>query len=88
MRAGVLMPFLARRRYGPLPVHFAGKAATFSLLYAFPLLLLAEWPGVVGTTAAVLGWAFALWGAGLYWFAAVLYLVQARTLLRPDRVTA
>ena len=82
-----LMPFLARERYGPLPVHFAGKAATFALLYAFPLLLLAEWPGVVGTTAAVLGWAFAGWGAGLYWFAAVLYLVQARALLGGDRVT-
>lgn len=84
-----LMPFLARRRYGPLPVHFAGKAATFALLYAFPLLLLAEWPGVVGTTAAVLGWAFAGWGVGLYWFAAVLYLVQARALLGPaHRVAA
>lgn len=82
-----LMPFLARERYGPLPVHFAGKAATFALLYAFPLLLLAEWPGVVGTTAAVLGWAFAGWGAGLYWFAAVLYLLQARALLGGDRVT-
>jgi cardiolipin synthase len=82
-----LMPSLARHGYGPLPVHFAGKAATFALLYAFPLLLLAEWPGPVGTTAAVLGWAFAGWGAGLYWFAAVLYLVQARALLGPDRVT-
>ncbi len=81
-----LMPFLARRGYGPLPVHFAGKAATFALLYAFPLLLLAEWPGVVGTTAAVLGWAFAGWGVGLYWFAAVVYLVQTRALLALDRV--
>ncbi len=81
-----LMPFLARRGYGPLPVHFAGKAATFALLYAFPLLLLAEWPGVVGTTAAVLGWAFAGWGVGLYWFAAVVYLVQTRVLLALDRV--
>ncbi len=82
-----LMPFLARQRYGPLPVHFAGKAATFALLYAFPLLLLAEWTGPVGTTAAVLGWAFAWWGLGLYWLAAVLYLVQARALLGADRVT-
>jgi cardiolipin synthase len=83
-----LMPFLARRRYGPLPVHFAGKAATFALLYAFPLLLLAEAAGPVGTVSSVLGWAFALWGLGLYWFAAVLYLVQARALLTvPDRVT-
>ena len=82
-----LMPALARRRYGPLPVHFAGKAATFALLYAFPLLLVAGWPGPVGTAAAILGWAFAWWGLGLYWFAAVLYLVQARALLAPDRVT-
>ncbi len=43
-------------------------------------------PGSLGTTAAVLGWAFAGWGAGLYWFAAVVYLVQARALLAPDRV--
>ena len=82
-----LMPFLARQRYGPLPVHFAGKAATFALLYAFPLLLLAEWSGPVGTVSSVLGWAFAWWGLALYWFAAVLYLVQARALLAPDRVT-
>jgi len=82
-----LMPFLARQRYGPLPVHFAGKAGTFALLYAFPLLLLAEWDGAVGTIAAVLGWAFAWWGIGLYWFAAALYLVQARVLLGPARVT-
>ncbi len=82
-----LMPFLARQRYGPLPVHFAGKAATFALLYAFPLLLLAEVPGTAGTVAEVLGWAFAGWGVGLYWFAALLYLAQARTLLGPDRVT-
>lgn len=82
-----LMPFLARRRYGPLPVHFAGKAATFALLYAFPLLLIAEMAGPVGTVSAVLGWAFAWWGVGLYWFSAVLYLVQARALLAPDRVT-
>jgi cardiolipin synthase len=82
-----LMPFLARRRYGPLPVHFAGKAATFCLLYAFPLLLLAETAGSVGTVSAVLGWAFVWWGVGLYWFSAVVYLVQARELLVPDRVT-
>jgi cardiolipin synthase len=81
-----LMPFLARRRYGPLPVHFAGKAATFALLYAFPLLLLAESSGPVGTVSAALGWAFAWWGLALYWFAAVLYLVQARALLAPERV--
>ena len=35
------------RRYGQtgLPVHFVGKAATFNLLYAFPLLLLGQGDG-------------------------------------------
>lgn len=81
-----LLPVLARHGYGPLPVHFAGKAGTFALLYAFPLLLLAERSGVVGTVASALGWAFAWWGLGLYWFAALLYFAQARTLLRPHEV--
>lgn len=73
---------LRRHGWGPLPVHLAGKAGTFALLYAFPLLLLAEWHSWVGTLAEIVGWAFALWGAGLYWFAGGLYLAQARRLLR------
>lgn len=80
-----LLWVLARRGYGPLPVHLAGKAGTFALLYAFPLLLLAEWAGWVGATAFVLGWAFAVWGIVLYWFAGALYLWQARQLLGADR---
>src|SRR5919107_1017180 len=36
------LPVLRRHGYGPLPVHYLGKAATFNLLYAFPLLLLAD----------------------------------------------
>jgi cardiolipin synthase len=79
--AGVL-PALARRGYGPLPVHFVGKAGTFALLYAFPLLLLAQWDGAVGDLARVAGWAFAWWGIGLYWLSGVLYLRQAAQLLR------
>lgn len=77
------VPALANRGYRPLPVHFVGKAGTFALLYAFPLLLLATWPGTVGLVAWVLGWAFAIWGVGLYWFAGVLYLRQVRELARP-----
>jgi len=68
-----------------LPVHFLGKAATFNLLYAFPLLLLAETGGVVGDVAQPLGWAFAWWGAGLYWWAGLLYLRQVRDVVRPPR---
>ncbi len=70
------IPFLRRHGYGPLPVHFLGKAATFNLLYAFPLLLLAELDTVVGAVALPVGWGFAWWGVCLYWWAAWLYLRQ------------
>jgi len=77
-----LVPLLRTRGYSALPVHFLGKAATFNLLYAFPLLLLGEGTGVVPTMAQVFGWAFAFWGIGLYWWAGVLYAWQVRKLLR------
>ena len=77
-----LVPLLRTRGYSALPVHFLGKAATFNLLYAFPLLLLGEGTGVVPTMAQVFGWAFAFWGIGLYWWAGVLYAWQVRSLLR------
>ena len=76
-----LVPFLRTRGYSALPVHFLGKAATFNLLYAFPLLLLGDGEGVVATLADVFGWAFAIWGMGLYWWAGVLYAWQVRRLL-------
>jgi cardiolipin synthase len=72
-----LLPVLRRHGYGPLPVHYLGKAATLSLLYAFPLLLLAVHAGEV---ALVIGWAFTVWGCCLYWFAGVVYAVQVRAL--------
>ena len=76
-----LVPLLRTRGYSALPVHFLGKAATFNLLYAFPLLLLGDGDGTVATLANVFGWAFALWGIGLYWWAGLLYAWQVRTLL-------
>ncbi len=77
-----LVPFLRTRGYSSLPVHFLGKAATFNLLYAFPLLLLGDGDGVVATLAQVFGWAFAIWGIGLYWWAGMLYAYQVYLLLR------
>jgi cardiolipin synthase len=77
-----LVPLLRTRGYSALPVHFLGKAATFNLLYAFPLLLLGEGDGTVATLADVFGWAFAIWGVGLYWWAGLLYAWQVRTVLR------
>ena len=82
----VVMALLKRRGIIGLPVHFLGKAATFNLLYAFPLLLLGD--GATGTSLTVadvardVGWAFAIWGTALYWWAGLLYLEQARRILR------
>jgi len=80
------LPVLRKHGYGPLPVHYLGKAATFNLLFAFPMLL-AALPGNEGLLATVfrpLGWAFATWGSLLYLWAGVLYVVQVRQLVRED----
>lgn len=76
-----LVPFLRTRGYSSLPVHFLGKAATAGLLYAFPLLLLGDGQGTIADLAQVFGWAFAIWGVGLYWWGGVLYAFQVRRLL-------
>ncbi|HEU5240743.1 MAG TPA: CDP-alcohol phosphatidyltransferase family protein [Ornithinibacter sp.] len=79
---------LVAKRHGwvGLPVHFAGKAATFNLLIAFPLLLLAEGDGVWARVAEPVGWGFVWWGTALYWVSAVLYALQLRHLLATRRV--
>ncbi|HYN30624.1 MAG TPA: CDP-alcohol phosphatidyltransferase family protein [Dermatophilaceae bacterium] len=85
--AGVV---LVAKRHGwlGLPVHFVGKAATFNLLYAFPLLLLADGDGAVARAAEPIGWGFAWWGTVLYWVSALLYAVQLRRLLADGPVPA
>ena len=72
---------LRSRGYGPLQVSFLGKAATLCLFYAFPLLFLGSHHGVFAELTRVAGWAMAIWGTALYWCAAGLYLMQARSLL-------
>ena len=79
------LPILRRHGYGPLPVHFLGKAATFNLLAGFPLLLLGEGDSLVSQVAHAFGWAFAIWGTALYWWAGVLYVVQVTQVVGQDR---
>ena len=79
------LPVLRRHGYGPLPVHYLGKAATFNLLAGFPLLLLGEGDSVVSQVAHAFGWAFAIWGTALYWWAGLLYVRQVRELVAADR---
>lgn len=72
----LMLLYLRSRGQVGLPVHFVGKAATFNLLYAFPLLLLGQADGVAAAVALPLGLAFAVWGTALYLWSGALYLAQ------------
>lgn len=74
-----LLPRLRRNGRVALPVTYVGKAATFALLWGFPLLLLGSLP-TVGAIVSMAGWAFALWGTFLYWWAGLRYAQQALSL--------
>lgn len=72
--------------YGPLPVHHLGKVATACLFYALPILMLGQaFPDVAWLTDPV-GWAFALWGAFLYWWAGAIYFSETVRVVRIPRV--
>ncbi|MGH8860031.1 MAG: CDP-alcohol phosphatidyltransferase family protein [Jatrophihabitantaceae bacterium] len=79
---GGALLLLNRRGIAPPEVHYLGKAATFCLLYAFPLLLLGAHTGTLSAIARPIAWAFTIWGTGLYLWAGGLYLGQAAGLLR------
>jgi cardiolipin synthase len=81
----VALAVLRRYDYGPPPVHYLGKTATFILLAAFPVLLLAAAVPAAQPIAGPFGWGLAWWGLVLYWFAGVLYLGQAASLVRAAR---
>ncbi len=74
--------------FGPPPVHYLGKTATFILLVAFPVLLLAHAVPSIATAAAAIGWGLAWWGLVLYWLAGFLYVGQTAALVRAARGAA
>jgi cardiolipin synthase (CMP-forming) len=78
----VLGIILANHGYGPLPVHHLGKVATFGLLFALPILMLGLAFPVINWITNPVGWAFALWGAFLYWWAGVVYLRETARVIR------
>lgn len=64
-----------RKRTGRIfQVTYLGKAATFNLLYAFPFLLVAGERGL-SRICGVFGWAFVIWGIGLYLLTGIGYSV-------------
>jgi cardiolipin synthase len=82
---GLTLLVLRREGWPPLQVHYLGKAATFLLLYAFPLLLLADGTGTAADVARPIAYALTVWGAALYVLAGALYVVQAVGLLADGR---
>ena len=80
----ICVAIMRRRGYGPFPVTYLGKAATFNLLYAFPLLLLAQGDSTLAEVSRALGYAFTAWGGVLYLWSGFVYLIQfGRAMRRP-----
>jgi cardiolipin synthase len=75
-----LIPSLRKLGISALPVTYIGKAATFALLWGFPLILLGGLDSTTATVLSAAGWGFALWGTYLYWWSGVRYFAQTRTL--------
>ncbi|WP_091322262.1 CDP-alcohol phosphatidyltransferase family protein [Geodermatophilus ruber] len=82
---GVMLLVLRRHGHPPLQVHYLGKAATFILLYAFPLLLLADGDGPLVAVAQPVAWALTIWGGSLYVLAGVFYVIQVAGIVRGER---
>ena len=68
-----------------MDVQWAGKAGTLSLLFAFPLFLVAHSTAGWKDVANVLAWLFVIPGICLAWYAAITYVPMARRALAEGR---
>lgn len=73
---------LRRNGFAPPEVTYVGKAATFVLMYAFPLLLLTEGGSTVAAVARPVAYAFLTWGCVLYLWSGALYVIQTVAAIR------
>jgi cardiolipin synthase len=76
------LPKLRSRGLTALPVTYIGKAATFALMSAFPLILLGQWDTLWSRVILACGWAFLVWGMSMYLWSGVLYLIQVTMVMR------
>ncbi|MBT1175396.1 CDP-alcohol phosphatidyltransferase family protein [Bifidobacterium sp. LC6] len=77
--------WLAQYDYGPLPVHFVGKAGTALLMISIVALIVAD----LGTnpffhTLYLAALAAGVWGVAMYWLAGYIYTRQGVELLRKE----
>lgn len=76
------LPVLRGRGFSALPVLYLGKAATFALMSAFPLILLGQWDTLWSRVVLACGWAFLIWGLYMYLWSFVLYVAQLVLVIR------
>jgi len=81
----ILVLILAQHDYGPLPVHFVGKAGTALLMISIVGLIFAD----LGTSTFfhllyIAALAAGIWGIAMYWLAGYIYTKQGVGLLRKE----
>ncbi|MBV8861062.1 MAG: CDP-diacylglycerol--glycerol-3-phosphate 3-phosphatidyltransferase, partial [Mycobacterium sp.] len=76
------LPLLRTRGFTALPVIYVGKAATFALMSAFPLILLGQFGALWSRVVLACGWAFLIWGSYMYLWSFVVYVVQVVQVMR------
>jgi cardiolipin synthase len=81
----VAFPLLERRGIERVRVNFTGKTATASLLFGLTLLAWGETSFAGARVGEILGMAFTIFGAVLYWVAAGMYAREAIGKLSPGR---
>ena len=69
--------WLAQYGYGPLPVHFVGKAGTALLMISIVGLIFADLLYIAALAAGI-------WGIAMYWLAGYIYTKQGVGLLRKE----
>ena len=78
---GLSLLVLRRHGFQALQVNYMGKAATFNLLYALPLLLLAVGTSGIAEVVAPVAYAFTAWGGVLYLISGIAYVRQVAEIV-------
>ena len=82
----LLVLWLAQYDYGPLPVHFVGKAGTFMLMVSIVALIFCDiWVNPFVGLLHLAALATGIWGVGLYWLAGCIYSKQGISLLVKEK---
>jgi len=76
------LPIYRRRGLPPPEVIYLGKAATFALMFAMPLMLAAQGDWGFAGIAHAWGYALLIWGTVLYVWTGGLYLAKAADVAR------